>query len=51
LHRSLDHLRSRAYWDETQNPAAVKAQADRRAQMLKLLDKVLAEQRAARKKP
>jgi FkbM family methyltransferase len=50
LHRSLDHLRSRAYWDETQNPAAIKAQADRRAQMLKLLDKMLAEQRAARKR-
>jgi FkbM family methyltransferase len=51
LHRSLDHLRSRAFWEPAQNPAAVKAQADRREQMLKLIDGVLAEQRAARKKP
>jgi FkbM family methyltransferase len=51
LHRSLDHLKSRAFWDAAQNPAAVKAQADRREQMLKLIAGVLAEQRAARKKP
>ena len=50
LHRSLDHLRSRAFWDPAQNRAAVKAQADRRAQLLKLINDVLAEQRAARKK-
>ena len=50
LHRSLDHLRARAYWPEAQNPAAMKAQVYRRAQMLKLLDEMLAEQRAARKK-
>lgn len=50
LHRSLAHLRARAFWDETQNPAAVKAQIDRREQMLKLIKQILAEQRAARKK-
>ena len=50
LHRSLDHLRSRAFWDESQNPAAVKAQVDRREQMLKLTNEILAEQRAARTK-
>lgn len=50
LHRSLDHLKSRAFWDATQNPAAVKAQADRRAQMLKLVNDLLAKQRAARKR-
>jgi FkbM family methyltransferase len=50
LHRSLDHLKSRAFWDAAQNPAAVKAQADRREQMLKLVNNVLAEERAAKKK-
>lgn len=51
LHRSLDHLRSRAFWDTTQNSEAVKAQVDRRAQLLKLVNEILAEQRAARRKP
>ncbi len=50
LHRRLDHLRSRAFWDETQNRAVVKAQMDRREQMLKLINEILAEQRAARSK-
>ena len=50
LHRSLDHLKSRAFWDTARNPEAVKAQVDRRAGMLKLLDEMLAQQRAARKK-
>jgi hypothetical protein len=50
LHRSLDHLKSRAFWETAQNPTVVKAQADRRAQVLKLLDKALAKQRAARNK-
>jgi FkbM family methyltransferase len=50
LHRSLDRLRSRAFWDAAQNPAVVKAQVDRRGRMLKLLDEMLAEQRAARTK-
>jgi FkbM family methyltransferase len=50
LHRSLDHLKSRAFWDATQNSVAVKAQVDRREQMLKLIDEILAEQRAARMK-
>jgi FkbM family methyltransferase len=50
LHRSLSHLKSRAFWDAAQNPAVVKAQAARREQMLKLVNDVLAEQRAARKK-
>ena len=51
LHRSLVHLGSRAFWDPQQNAAIVKAQVDRRGRMLKLLDDMLAEQRAARKKP
>ena len=50
LHRSLDHLKLRAFWDAAQNLAVVKAQAARREQMLKLVNDVLAEQRAARKK-
>jgi FkbM family methyltransferase len=49
LHHSLDHLKSRAFWDKAQTPAILKVQADRRAQMLKLLDEMLAKQRAARK--
>jgi FkbM family methyltransferase len=51
LHRSLDHLKSRAFWDPAQNAAILKAQVDRRARMLKLLDEMLADQRAALKKP
>jgi FkbM family methyltransferase len=51
LHRSLVHLKSRAFWDPQQNAAILKAQADRRGRMLKLLDDMLAEQRAARNKP
>ena len=50
LHRSLDHLRSRAFWDAAQNAEALKMQVDRRAQMLKRLDEMLARQRAARKR-
>jgi FkbM family methyltransferase len=50
LHRSLDHLRPRAFWDAAQNAEALKMQADRRAQMLKLLEEMLAAERAARKK-
>jgi FkbM family methyltransferase len=50
LHRGLNHLKSRAFWDAAQNPAAVKAQAERREQMLTLIDKMLAERRAERKK-
>jgi FkbM family methyltransferase len=50
LHRSLGHLKSRAFWDAAQNPAAVKAQADRREQMLKLVKDLLPKQRAARKR-
>jgi FkbM family methyltransferase len=50
LHRSLDHLKLRTFWDAAQNSVVVKAQVDRRAQILKLLDDMLAQQRAARKK-
>jgi FkbM family methyltransferase len=50
LHRSLDHLRPRAFWDAAQNPAIIKAQADRRGSILKLIDEILAEQRAAQGK-
>ena len=50
LHRSLDRLKSRAFWDAAQSPAIVKAQVDRRGRVLKLLDEMLAEQRAARTK-
>jgi FkbM family methyltransferase len=50
LHRSLDHLKSRAFWDAAQSPAIIKAQVDRRARMLKLLEEMLAQERAARKK-
>jgi Methyltransferase FkbM domain len=50
LHRSLVHLKSRAFWDPQQNAAILKAQADRRGRMLKLLGDMLAEQRFARKK-
>jgi FkbM family methyltransferase len=50
LHRSLGHLGARAFWDEAQNAAAVKGQADRRGQIRKLLGEMLAEQRAARTK-
>jgi hypothetical protein len=47
LNRGLDHLRSRAFWDARQNAAILKAQVDRRTRMLKLLDEMLAQQRAA----
>jgi FkbM family methyltransferase len=50
LHRSLANLRSRAFWDPAQNAAILKAQTDRRRRMLEMLDDMLAEQRAARKK-
>src|SRR5262249_17595492 len=50
LHRSLDHLKLRAFWDAAQNLAVVKAHADRRELMIKLVNDVLAEQRGARKK-
>ena len=50
LHRSLDHLKPRAFWDAAQNAQALRMQVDRRAQMLKLLDEMLAAQRSARKK-
>ena len=47
---SLDRFKSRAFWDAAQSPAIVKAQVDRRGRVLKLLDEMLAEQRAARTK-
>jgi len=50
FHRSLDHLKARAFWDPAQNPAVVKAQTERREQMVKLVKEILAEQRAAREK-
>lgn len=50
LHRSLDHLRSRAFWDEAQNLQAVKMQDDRRRQIVKQLDEMLAEERARTKR-
>ena len=51
LHRSLAHLRSRAFWDPQQNSAILNAQVDRRGRMLRLVDDMLAEQRAVRAKP
>jgi len=50
LHRSLDHLKPRAFWDTAHSPAIVEAQVARRARILNMLDEMLAEQRAARKK-
>jgi FkbM family methyltransferase len=46
LHRSLGHLRSRAFWDAAQNLQAIKAQDDRRRQILKQVGEILAEERA-----
>jgi FkbM family methyltransferase len=50
LHRKLQHLRPRAFWDEAQNRAALEAQAARRKGILRQLHEMLAQQRAARNK-
>lgn len=46
LHRSLDHLRSRAFWEQSQNLQAIKMQDERRRQIVKRLSDILAEERA-----
>lgn len=50
LHRNLDHLRSRAFWDKTQNQEVLRLQGDRRRLILRQLADMLAEERAARTK-
>jgi FkbM family methyltransferase len=50
LHRKLDHLRSRAFWDQAQNLDAVKMQEERRRVILKQLGEILAEERARTKR-
>jgi hypothetical protein len=50
LHRSLDHLKSRAFWDNWQDLQAVKMQEERRRLVLKQLDEMLAEQHARTKR-
>jgi FkbM family methyltransferase len=46
LHRKLDDLRSRAFWDKRQDLEAVKMQEERRRLILKQLGEILAEERA-----
>ena len=46
LHRSLDHLKSRAFWEQAQNRQVIKMQDDRRGRILKQLREMLAEERA-----
>jgi FkbM family methyltransferase len=46
LHRKLDRLRSRAFWDQTQNSVVLKFQLDRRQVVLRQLADTLAELRA-----
>jgi FkbM family methyltransferase len=46
LHRSLDHLKARAFWDKAQNLKAVTMQEDRRRVILKQLGEMLAQERA-----
>jgi FkbM family methyltransferase len=50
LHRSLDHLSSRAFWDKTHNLDVMRAQEERRRLILKQLGDMLAEQRARTKR-
>jgi FkbM family methyltransferase len=47
LHRSLDRMRPRAYWDVAQNRQAIKMQLDRRREIRDYLARALAERRAA----
>jgi FkbM family methyltransferase len=48
LHRSLDHIRPRAFWHENQNAEAVRMQKDRRNAILNELARMLAEAKAER---
>jgi FkbM family methyltransferase len=50
LHRSLDGLRPRAFWDPAQNREALKMQTDRRRDIRDHLARMLAEQRTTRTK-
>jgi FkbM family methyltransferase len=50
LHRELDHLRPRAFWDRAQDAAVLKFQVDRRQLVLRQLAVALGELRAAKTK-
>jgi FkbM family methyltransferase len=50
LHRKLDHLRSRAFWDKRQDLQAVRMQEERRRLILKQVGEILAQERARTKR-
>ena len=51
INRKLSHLRERRWWDEGSNAAVIKAQEDRRRNVLAWFDDVLPKIKAARNTP